>query len=183
MITSIDQLIFQIHNDRKETTFEASRKPRTKWTAQEEQLFEHLVASYGNDYSLLRSFLPGKNEKQIRKKYRQLLRYRSGRLDRLEKEISMARRKDYFDRVLQEDLSSCEVRSHSSSPDESSLSSQRGWLWPWPTSAYNIICRTIKGQGWGIGPDSNSSKSNNSTKRPSFCANSAGARSVLTKTT
>ena len=126
MITSIEQLIYQIHTDRLEKSQDAQKKPRTRWSQQEEHLFEHLVASYGTDYALLRSFLPRKTEKQIRKKYRQLLRYRSDRLDRLEKEIAMARKKDYFDRVLQEELSSCEMRSRSSSPDESLLSSQRG---------------------------------------------------------
>lgn len=84
MLTSIDQLIIQIHTERTEKTNEPTKRPRTKWTAKEEQLFEQLVASFGSDYALLRSFLPKKTEKQIKKKYRLLLRYRSQRLDRLE---------------------------------------------------------------------------------------------------
>ena len=32
MITSIDQLIFQIHNDRAEKAAETLRRPRTRWT-------------------------------------------------------------------------------------------------------------------------------------------------------
>ena len=126
MMTSIQQLIFEIHSERQEKTLESTRKPRTRWTSQEEHLFEHLVASYGTDYGLLRSFLPRKTEKQLRKKYRQLLRYRSDRLDHLEREIATARRKDYFERVLQEETGYVDLRCRSSSPDESSLSSQRG---------------------------------------------------------
>ena len=127
MMTSIQQLIFEIHNERQEKAPENARKPRTRWTSQEEHLFEHLVASYGTDYVLLRSFLPRKTEKQLRKKYRQLLRYRSDRLDHLEREIATARRKDYFDRVLQEEeVCYDDLPYRSSSPDESSLSSQRG---------------------------------------------------------
>ncbi len=119
MITSIDQLIFQIHNDRAEKSTESTRRPRTRWTAQEEQLFEYLVASYGSDYSLLGSFLPRKTEKQIRKKYRQLLRYRSDRLDRLEKEIISAKKKAYFDQLLGQDYDlSSSVGSRSPSLDE-----------------------------------------------------------------
>lgn len=121
MLTSIDQLIFQIHTDRTEKPTEGLRKSRTRWSTQEEQLFERLVASYGTDYALLRSFLPRKTEKQIKKKYRQLLRYRSDRLDRLEREIFSARKKSYFDQLLQDSDQSSSLGSRSSSPllDES----------------------------------------------------------------
>jgi hypothetical protein len=122
MIASIEQLIYQIHTDRSEKTSEGTRRPRTRWSNQEEQLFEQLVACYGSDFCLLGSFLPSKSQKQIRKKYRQLLRYRSDRLDRLEKEILTARKKAYFDQLLQEEVSSSSVGSRSSLPDESSQS-------------------------------------------------------------
>jgi len=81
MIYSIDQLITQIHTDRTEKIVtENTRRPRARWTEQEDQLFEQLVARFGSDYHLLGSFLPAKTEKQIRKRYRLLLRYRSCRL-------------------------------------------------------------------------------------------------------
>lgn len=124
MITSINQLIFEIHSERAERNSEATRKPRTRWTAKEEEVFEHLAACYGSDYSLLGSFLPRKTEKQIRKKYRHLLRYRSDRLDRLEKQIETAKRKAYFDQMMQDDFTSSEAESRSPSPDELSQSLQ-----------------------------------------------------------
>jgi|JI9StandDraft_1071089.scaffolds.fasta_scaffold577980_1 hypothetical protein len=126
MLTSIEQLIYQIHTDRAERAGEGLRKPRTRWSSQEEQLFEHLAASFGSDYSLLGSFLPRKTEKQIRKKYRHLLRYRPQRLDRLEKEILVSKRKAYFDRLLEEEerSSSAGSRSRSPSPDEHQQSLQ-----------------------------------------------------------
>ena len=128
MMTSIEQLIFEIHNDRAERTAETLRKPRTRWTPQEDNLFEHLVACYGSDYSLLGSFLPRKTQKQIKKKYRQMLRFRSDRLDRLEREIANAKKKAYFDQLLASDveLSSSSSSPRSSSPDESSQSLQWG---------------------------------------------------------
>ena len=127
MIYSIDQLITQIHNDRTEKTVtENVRRPRARWTEQEDELFEQLVARFGSDYRLLGSFLPAKSQKQIRKRHRLLLRYRSCRLERLEKEITAARRKNSFDQILQECELSSSVGSHSPSHDELSQSLQWG---------------------------------------------------------
>lgn len=147
MLTSIDQLIFQIHTDRAEKPVETIRKSRTRWSQQEEQLFEHLVACYGTDYALLRSFLPKKTEKQIRKRYRQLLRYRSDRLDRLEKQIFVARKKSYFDQLLQDEERSSSLGSCSSSPlPDESHQSLPWWLFQQP---YNVIWKIVGRYGWG----------------------------------
>ena len=144
MLTSIEQLIYQIHTDRAERAGEGFRKPRSRWSSQEEQLFEHLVASFGSDYALLGSFLPRKTEKQIRKKYRQLLRYRPQRLDKLEKEILVAKRKAYFDQLLEEEEPSSSVGSRSRSPslDELQQSLQWGWL-----TALSLYIETMQERG------------------------------------
>jgi hypothetical protein len=51
------------------------------------------VARFGNDYKLLATFLPRKTDKQIRKRYRYLIRYRHEKLSKIEQEIFMTRRK------------------------------------------------------------------------------------------
>ena len=124
MMESIDQLLTEIHSERSQKAVRTTRAGRTRWSTKEELLFERLVACYGNDYSLLRSLMQPKTEKQIRKKYRQLLRDRSGRLDRLEREVAEARRKEYFDQLLQDDLSWSSQSSRSQLPDESLQSLQ-----------------------------------------------------------
>lgn len=75
-----------------------------------------LVARFGSDYELLRSFIPRKTDKQIRKKYRLLLRHRSRRIEKMEQEIGRARRKAYFDSQLLEDT---DGHSSSRSPSPS----------------------------------------------------------------
>ena len=106
MITSIEQLILQIHTGKPLRDSDSLKPTRTRWTTAEESLFEHLFARFGTDYPLLGSFLPRKTQKQLRKKCRQMLRYRVDRLHRLEQEIAEAKRKSYFDQMLQSDLSS-----------------------------------------------------------------------------
>lgn len=123
MITSIEQLILQIHTDKTLRDSDSLKTSRTRWTTAEETLFEHLFARFGTDYPLLGSFLPRKTQKQLRKKCRQMLRYRVARLHRLEQEISEAKRKSYFDQMLQSDLSSSISEERSSHNDSCGLRS------------------------------------------------------------
>jgi hypothetical protein len=84
-----------------------------------------LAARFGSDYKLLGSFLPRKTEKQLRKRYRYLLRYCRERLEKMEKEIITARRKNFFDHnYLQDTDSSCSQEVSSPLPDLSVQSLQ-----------------------------------------------------------
>ncbi len=77
-----------------------------------------LIVRFGSDYKLLGSFLPKKTERQLRKRYRYLCQYSRGRLEKMERELTTSRRKDYFDHnYLQETDSSCSQEVHSPLPD------------------------------------------------------------------
>jgi hypothetical protein len=122
MIASIDELIIEITDKRAAETTTTRR--RSRWTKKEESLFEQvfitiyqLVARFGSDFKLLGSFLPKKTDKQLRKRYRYVMRYGRHRLDKLERQLLSSRRKEFFDQNYLHDTESDSSEASCSSPD------------------------------------------------------------------
>lgn len=68
-----------------------------------------LVVRFGSDYKLLGSFLPHKTDRQLRKRYRYLMRYCREKVERMEMQARRSYRKDFFDQdYLQETESSAQ---------------------------------------------------------------------------